>query len=389
VAKSTQRVAPAETAGIAFVGCGFVADFYRARLIDHADAVHLTGVFDTAGERTAAFARRWGDPVYPSLSALLDDPGVDIVVNLTPPHAHVEITQAAIEVGKHVYTEKPLAMTAAEATALAAAAGEKGVLLSAAPCNLLGEQAQTLWRAVHEGRVGRVALVYAELDDGMIHRCDYRNWRSLSGAPWPARGEFEVGCTFEHAGYAVTLLAAMFGPVRRVDAFSTVAVPNKGVEPPLEHCAPDVSVGCLTFDDGVVARLTNSVVAPYDHRLRVIGEEGVLQTDEYWDYRAPVRLRSGATGRLARAWERRFGLLRGRVLAPVRRPHRRRRGQPAMDFMRGVREMADALRENRRPHLDADFAVHVTEVTEILQYPDHAGPQVRSTFAPITLLEAP
>jgi predicted dehydrogenase len=383
------RRAAAETAGIAFVGCGFVADFYRACLIDHVDAMHLTGIFDTAPERAAAFARTWGERTYSTLSALLDDPNVDIVVNLTPPHAHAEVNHAAIDAGKHVYTEKPLAMTAAAAAALAAAAREKGVLLSAAPCNLLGEQAQTLWRAVRDARVGRVALVYAELDDGMIHRCDYRNWRSRSGAPWPARGEFEVGCTFEHAGYALTLLAAMFGPVRRVRAFSTVAIPEKKVEPPLEPSAPDMSVGCLTFDDGVVARLTNSVVAPYDHRLRIIGEDGVLQTDEYWDYAAAVRVRSGATSRLGRAWERRFGPRRGRPLPLVRRPRARRRGVPPMDYMRGVRDLADALRENRRPRLDADFAVHVTEVTEILQYPDRAGPQVRSTFAPITPLEAP
>ncbi|CUU43452.1 1,5-anhydro-D-fructose reductase [Blastochloris viridis] len=281
-------------------------------------------------------------------------------------------------------------MTVREAVELRTKAQQAGVRLAAAPCNVLGESAQTAWAALRAGRIGRAVLAYAELDDGMIHRTNYRDWKSRSGQPWPARGEFATGCTFEHAGYAITVLAAMFGPVRTVTAFSALLIADKATAPPLADPAPDFSVGALAFDGGVVARLTNSVVAPYDHRLRLIGEAGTLDIAEPWDYGSAVVLRRPAQGRLERFIERRWGQSRGRRL-PLVRPVPFRRGwrEPTMDFMRGVAELAAAVREGRRCRLDEDFAVHVTEVTEILQYPERFDrpAAVTSTFAPIEPME--
>jgi predicted dehydrogenase len=219
----------------------------------------------------------------------------------------------------------------------------------------------------------------------MVHKAPYRQWVSRSGRRWPARDEFAVGCTFEHAGYAFTLLAAMFGPARRVTAVAHVLMPDKTTDPPLEQPAPDFSVGLIEFDDGVVARLTNSIVAPYDHRFRVIGENGALEIRELWDYASPVLMRRPATSRLARFAERRLGGLPPAKLAPVRR-RKQPRGLPPMDFMRGVAELAEAIAEGRPSRLDGDFAVHVTEVTERLQHPERFpdGGAVRSAFAPIS-----
>ncbi len=203
---------------IAIVGCGYVADMYRYCLDLHRDGLVLTGVYDRDPDRLAAFSRTWGDHAYGSLADLLAEPGLGIVLNLTDPENHAAVTRAAIAAGLHVYCEKPLGLTLQEAQSLGEAAQAAGLRLAAAPSNVLGEQAQTLWRAVRAGTVGRVRLIYAELDDGMVHKADYRRWISRSGRRWPAEGEFETGCTFEHAGYVLTLLVAMFGPVRRVTA---------------------------------------------------------------------------------------------------------------------------------------------------------------------------
>ncbi|MCC2103779.1 MAG: gfo/Idh/MocA family oxidoreductase, partial [Hyphomicrobiales bacterium] len=188
------------------------------------------------------------------------------------------------------------------------------------------------------------------------------------------------------AGYALTMLAGMFGPVRRVTSFAALLIPEKKVAPPLPHPAPDFSVGMLEFDNGIVARLTNSIVAPYEHRFRVIGEDGALDIKEPWDYACPVVLRRPSEGRLSRILERRFGGFGGSRVPHARpTPFRGGHGKPTMDFSRGVAELAQAIRENRPSRLDEDFAVHVTEVTEVLQYPERfERPHVvRSTFAPI------
>lgn len=373
--------------GIAIIGCGYVADSYRHCLALHGETLRLHGVWDRDPDRLRAFAGHWGDRAYRSLDEALADPDVAIVLNLTTPESHAEVTEAALAAGRNVYSEKPLGMTLGEAERMRDLARGAGLRISSAPCNLLGESAQTLWRAARRGDAGRIALAYAELDDGMIHRANYRSWLSASGRAWPARGEFETGCTFEHAGYAITVFAAIFGPVRRVTAFSALIVPDKRIDPPLPHPAPDFSVGCLEFDDGVVARITNSVVASYDHRMRLFGEDGTLELSEPWDYASPVRFRAASQSRLARLMERKLGAGFGgrRVEMARKTPFRGGRGKPTMDFMRGPAELAEAIRTGRKCRLDEDFAVHVTEVTEMLQHPDRfeRPAVVRSSFAPI------
>lgn len=375
-----------EPMGIAIVGCGYVADSYRYCLKLHGDTLRLTGVYDRDAERLKAFAGYWKDQPYASLDALLADPACQIVLNLTDPHNHAAVTRAALAGGKHVYSEKPLGLSAQEAQELAGLADKAGLRLAGAPCNFLGESVQTAWAAVRAGVIGRVRLVYAELDDGMVHRANYASWISRSGRAWPARGEFETGCTYEHAGYALGALVAMFGPVRRVSAYSSLLIADKKTNPPLGNPAPDFSSGCLEFDGGIVARVTNSIVAPYDHRFRIVGEDGVIEISEIWDYGSSVVLRRASTGRLGRLIERRWPQFSGRRLKPVRPPLLKRGpGLPTMDFMRGVAELAAAISQRRACKLDAELAMHITEVTEMLQHPDRfAHPAVvASTCKPI------
>ena len=377
--------------GVALIGCGYIADSYRACLPAHADALRLTGVFDRDPERLQAYVSCWGDRAYASVEDVLADPAVAIVINATDPENHGTITRAALKTGKHVYSEKPLAMTRSESCELRDLAASRGLRLAAAPCNILGESAQTLIAAVLAGKIGAPRLVYAEIDDGMIHKADYRNWLSRSGRAWPARGEFEVGCTYEHAGYALTVLCAMFGPVLRVTSFAALLIAEKETDPPLPHPAPDFSVGLLEFDGGVVARLTNSVVAPCDHRMRVIGDEGSLEVKEIWDYACPVKFRPVSQGRVARYVERKFdGVGLARTVPMARKPtFIRKAGGPSMDFPRGVVELATAINEDRPCRLDADFAVHIAEVTEMLQYPERFDrpANVQSQFSPVARMD--
>ncbi len=343
---------------IAFVGCGFVSAYYLATLPGHPQ-LELVGVTDRDEDRARAVAHRHGVRRYRDLDALLADDAVELVVNLTNPREHAAVTRSALEAGRHVYSEKPLAMDMADARALVELAEARGLLLSSAPCSLLGETAQTMWRAVREGTVGPVRVVYAELDDGMVHRMNYRGWISSLGHPWPYRDEFEVGCTVEHAGYYLTWLVAFFGPARRVTSFASVQVPDKVDGEPLPS-APDLSVACIEFASGVVARLTCSILAPHDHSIRIIGDDGVLETDECWDYRSPVHSRRLHTVR------------RKTFLSPVRRAHRlpdspvplpKTGGAASMDYCRGIADIADALRDRRPPRLSAALALHVNELT--------------------------
>src|SRR5205085_11732715 len=90
---------------IAIVGCGYVAEFY-AKTLAHYPELKLSAAFDRNAHNLQAFCRRWAARAYPSMVQLLDDPSVELILNLTNPRSHYEITRQCIEAGKHVDSEK-------------------------------------------------------------------------------------------------------------------------------------------------------------------------------------------------------------------------------------------------------------------------------------------
>jgi predicted dehydrogenase len=333
--------------------------------------LQLVGVFDQDPSRLQTFSDYHKVSKFGNFAQLLGDPSVDLVANLTNPRSHFAVSLAALEAGKHVYSEKPMAMSVADARTLVDAAAKRSLLITSAPCNVLGETYQTIWRALRQKMIGVPRLIYAELDDGPVPLLSYKDWISESGAPWPFKDEFEVGCTLEHAGYYIGMLTAFFGPVKRVTSFASTLLEDKAVI--LDQQTPDFSVACLEFHCGVVARLTCGIYASHDHRLRIFGDQGILSTDSVWHYGAPVYLtrRSNLQKRLER--HPNIARLIGHVpkQLPLVRPanFRSSKGPNKMDFCRGISEMANSIEEKRSCRLSADWALHMTEITLAIQNP--------------------
>lgn len=400
---------------VGIIGCGYVCDTYMSTWGKH-PKLAIKGVADINPARTAAISNRYGLRAYASNAEMLADPEVALVVNLTSIESHAEVTRAALEAGKHVYSEKPLTTDMETARALAALAREKGLTLACAPSNALADTTQTLWRAVRDGVVGNVRMIYAELDDNPIYLMEPEKWRSPTGAPWPVQHEYEAGCTIEHVGYHLTWLCAIFGPVASVTAFSKWTVPNKTPLPLDPHDTPDFSVACLDFKSGVTARVTCSISAPWDHRMRVIGDEGMLTVDTYRHYQCPVYLErftklslnarksytvrnSTLLQRIFRVGGRKLKLIRNappgadRIIdlggpwwspkATLKRLMKAELG--VQDKVVGVAEMADAIETGRPAFPGPDFMLHLTELTLAIQ---NAGPEGRThalttDFAPL------
>ncbi len=398
---------------IGFVGCGYVFDHYMTTFARHR-GLSIAGVSDIDRARAEAVGAYYGLKVYESTEALLADPGIETVVNLTSIPAHYEVSRAALEAGKHVYSEKPLTATLEETDALVALAEARGLRLSAAPSNALSPTVQTLWSVVDQGHVGDVRLVYAEFDDNPVYLLGPETWASRSGAPWPYIHEYEMGCTWEHAGYHLTWMCALFGPVAHLTAAATVTVPDKTDRPLHPADTPDFSVAVLTFESGVVGRLTCSIAAPLDHRMRIIGNRGEVAADTYRHYEAPVRLegfrpfslkaRNAASLRRHRGLGALFGIGGRRV--PLIRPSRpdeiagsgprawmkklKRREFGQQDKCLGLAELAAAIAEGRPHFPPADFTRHITELTLAIQGagPNGASLAPSTRFAPLKRPEA-
>lgn len=374
---------------VGVIGCGFVFDLYMATWASHPE-VELAGVWDTDSGRLYAVANHYKAHIYDSQAAMLADHDIDVIANFTPLHAHEDVTRAALNAGKHVYSEKPVARSFEAAKALFKLAEDKSLRLAVAPANALSAAVRTLQSGVESGLIGAPRLVYAEFDDGPIHLMRPETWVSPSGAPWPVMEEYETGCTREHAGYHLTWMCALFGPVTSMAAFSQVVTPQK-TDPPLD--TPDFSVACLQFASGVVGRLTCSIAAPRDQSARVIGETGVLTLPTYKDYTAPVTYEAMDWHRLS-VRESRFGgsramrWLLGANAGTVKQvpgagQHEAAAGR--MDMVAGLAELAAAISENRPHFPPPDFALHITELTLSMQ---EAGPQgvakpLQTGFAPL------
>jgi predicted dehydrogenase len=357
-----------------------VADYYIQSLPNHRE-LELAGVCDRDEERCRRFSSHYGVRAYGSYDELLDDTNVDLVVNLTNPRSHFEISKMALERGKHVYSEKPLSKCLIEATELVALAEKKGLLLASAPCNVLSETAQTAWKALRDGRIGRARLAYAQLDDSVVLG-DYKAWVTESGAQWPFEDEFETGCTLEHVGYYLGWLTAFFGPAIYVASFGRVLAPEKGSD---GRCmTPDFTVGNIEFESGMVARITCSFYPPRDHSLKIFGDKGVLTVDECWNYGAKVFVEN----RPPRLWREKhprraimlgidrpkISLLRKSKFAYYNKGHR-------MDVSRGIAELAQALLDKREPRLSARWSLHVNELA--LAISNGYQGTVQTTFKPM------
>lgn len=365
---------------IAIIGCGFVADYYMQSLPDFS-WLELAAVCDRDSVRLDAFCNYHEiSSKKRSLEQILSDDEIKLVINLTNPDEHYELTKQLLHANKNVYSEKPLAMNFADAQELYDISCERKLILASAPCSILGETAQTLWNAIENKKVGEVKLVYAEIDDGLVQRMPYRHWISDSGRPWPYKDEFEVGCTLEHAGYYVGWLTAYFGPAISVNTFASCLYPDKEIDEPLSRLSADFSVACITFQSGVVARLTCSIIARRNQLLQFFGDRGIMQVDDAWDYRAKVHLK------------RYVNIKRKMLTIPVGSERLvnigyepPKRSKHPMQFFRGPAEIASSILESRRPRIPPDYCLHNNEIVLAI----HEGMEspglykMRTSFAPI------
>jgi predicted dehydrogenase len=287
------------------------------------------------------------------VQALLDDPKVELVLNLTPPLEHVAVTAAALRAGKHVYSEKPLAHDLVAADGLIALARDAGRTLACAPAVHLGPAQQAVRRAIDTGALGRLVggcatIVYAGPD----------RWHAN---PAPIFGA-AAGPLFDLGVYFVSAFVHWFGSVRRVSACGrrmhdmrrVQAGPRQGEDfavSSLTHV-----VGWIEFESGPIVSLTTSFDSP-GSRASLIE---VFGTD------ASLALAAGADGfTTLPTCCRRYGewLPVDATLSEWSEPW----------WAIGVVDAADALRNGREPRCSTEVARHVLDVLTTLQASCESG----------------
>ncbi|PTA44827.1 Gfo/Idh/MocA family protein [Micromonospora sp. RP3T] len=335
---------------VGVVGCGNVSSRYLANLAGQ-PAVTVAACADADPARARALAAAHRVPAVLPVDDLLADPGLDLVLNLTPPRAHAEVSLRALAHGKHVYTEKPLATTMADGRRVLDAARARSLRVGTAPDTFLGVGARTCAGLVARGAIGTPTSVAAAMMN-----------------PGPERFHPEpeflyqegAGPLFDIGPYYLTVLTALMGPVVRVGALGGTARaqrevltgPRAGSTFRVETLTHINTV--LEFAGGALGTLVTSfdVAATRTPHLEIHGTEGTIVAAQANSWGGPVLLKGPGTDFVE-------------VLPGPR-------GSDGFMGM-GLVDMAEAIRTGRPEQATGNRGLHVLEVLTAIADTARAG----------------
>jgi predicted dehydrogenase len=352
--------------GIGVVGCGNISATYmrNAKLFP---GLELRGCADLAMDAAVLRGREYGAPAM-MVDQLLASPDIDLILNLTIPTAHFEVTLSALSAGKHVFTEKPLGVTAAEGKRLVSEAASRNLKLGSAPDTFLGAAGRYARRLVDQGAIGRPVVGTAfMMGRGMEH------WHPNPQFYYQPGG----GPVLDMGPYYLTMLVNLLGPVAQVTAVTgkgqderriTAEGPLKGTTFPVG--TPTSVLSLLEFASGALVTFGASwdVFRHSNHPIELHGTEGSLRLPDPDTFGGKVSLSERGA-----EWvhHETAGDLYGAMNFPP--------GEPRLANYRmlGVADLVQSLQTGAAPRASGSLALHVLEVLEGILWSGESKEAVR------------
>lgn len=349
----------------AIIGCGTICNrIYAPNLMEKFHIIDLVACADRIPERAASLAEKYGLKQKTN-EEIYNDPEIEIVVNLTCPESHYEVSKAAILAGKNVYSEKMMAVTLEEGRELYELAKSKGVWYTIGPDTFLGSSWQTARKAIDDGLIGEpVAMV-------CHYTSNYQLDKELSDVD-ADHFAFTLhpggGIPYDFGGYYLHNIINLLGSIKRVSGFCKTMYPDRIYRNPRHplykepvHIETPTSItGALEFESGVHGTLLiTSDSAANRFSFSVIGTAGTLILNDPNYFGGSLKImRSGnlpiEPGQQPPAsdWES----FRAQEV-PLTLTH------PYREDSRGiaVADLAYALRNGRRPRAHMDLGFHAFE----------------------------
>lgn len=345
---------------VGIVGCGNISGIYfqAGKTFDILDIV---GCADLLPERAKAKAEECGCKAYPSPEALLADPDIEIVMNLTIPNAHASVALAAIAAGKSVHNEKPLAITREDGKKMLEAAKAKGVRVGCAPDTFMGGGIQTCIKLIDDGWIGEPIGATAFMT---CH--GHESWHPDPEFYYKAGG----GPMFDMGPYYLTALVALLGPAKRVTGSTRITFPERTITSAPKFGTqvvvdvPTHVAGIVDFANGAIGTIITSfdVWAAELPRIEIYGTLGSLSVPDPNGFGGPIKMLRPGSG-----W------------SEIPLSH----GYADNSRGIGVADMAYALRSGRTHRASGDLAYHVLDIMHAFHDASDAGKhiQLQSTCA--------
>ena len=355
------------------IGLGDICHAYLSNLQKYPEMIELYGCACRTPLKAEAKKEQYGfQKAYASGDELIADPDIDVILNLTTPAAHYHYNLAALQAGKHVYSEKPLASTFAEGQEIMDAAREKGLYVGCAPDTFMGARIQTIRRLLDEGILGKI--------NGGTANCISHGWEWFHPGPeffYQAGG----GPVLDIGPYYMTALLSLLGPVEKVCAM--------GIQPQSARTIHSGPRAGETFD--VEPEIMTSLMAVLKFRSGAIVNYNMVW--DAWDSLAPRMELYGEKATVVMSDEDPNGgpnLFGGDLLIKDQSTYRwknmpREEGDEeipwdiaevkhpydAVSFVEndrgiGLVDMAEAVAQGRPNRANGDMALHMLEVSEAI-----------------------
>lgn len=342
---------------IGMVGVGSISGIYLENITKTFKEIELVAVCDLIWERAANAQKKYKIPkIYKTMHELFADPEIDIVLNLTRPYEHFEVSRAALEAGKHVYSEKPLAACLEEGRELVRLAEEKGLLLGGAPDTFMGAGIQTCRKLIDEGAIGEVvgAAAFMICHGHETWHPDPEFYYKYGGGPMMDMGP-----------YYLTALINLMGGVSKVTGVSRISFPERQItsEPHsgeiIKVDVPTYVTGTLQFDSGAIGTIFTTFDVHYasQARFEIYGSKGTLFVPDPNGFGGPVELFIPGKKKLQKVKKLPFDYDKNsRAL--------------------GLADMAKSLETGRASRLSYKQTLHVLEIMESIQKSSELGQTV-------------
>ncbi len=339
---------------VGLIGCGAICGIYleNGRIFED---IEIVACADLQIERAQAKAEEYGIPKACSGEELLADPSIAVVLNLTTPIAHYPIALAALEAGKSVYNEKPLAITRDEGAQLLALAKQSNLRIGCAPDTFLGAGIQTCRKLIDDGWIGEPIAANAFLGR--------REQDSKAITP---EHHYKVGGgpMFNMGPYYLTALVSLIGPIARVSGMARKTFPERlvnshsGSGTRITVDIPTHIIGTLEFVNGALGTITTSfdLWKSTSPPIEIHGTEGSLSVTNPNLFGGSPKFLKGGT----KEWQ------------PVSLTH----GYAENSRGIGLADMACAMRKGRDHRASGELAYHVLDVMHAIHEAAQAGTRV-------------
>lgn len=332
---------------IGVIGCGMISEVYMNNITKRFGNMELTACADLVDAAAEKRAEQFGIRAC-TVEELLADPEIEIVLNLTIPQAHAEVSRQALEAGKNVYSEKPLAVDFEEGEELISYAQSHKLLIGSAPDTFLGDGLQQVRKLLDEGKIGRPFAAQAfMMSRGPEHFHPNPAFFYQKGA----------GPLLDWGPYYLTALVALFGPVVKVTGAGKNPIPERKVLSEKSEKygqtfhveVPTYITSILEFANGMLVTLTltfdlqNRYPEAHLPYIQIYGTEGVLNVPDVNQFAGPIQIRKDGK-------EEQEIPVEGAFVENCR-------GM-------GLADMAHALRTGENFRTEGNLGLHVTEIMQ-------------------------